>query len=307
MRAPPRVSVRGFEPRRGRHASRVRVRGRARVRALPRRRLSRASASRRGRRRETTEKRPEKRRDGKTLPSFFRGHSKPVAWLAASSERVYAAGLGALGDGAGQTPSLVRLRRGDPRRDETGTRTEEEIPGDNRRDRARWFSPRGGTRRRPPRRVDERGRRRGRRRRRRRVRRRRDRSPRATARRGRARGGRRRRDASPPAEARRSCREEGSANAVVGNVAPEGGARASAAGVASDGNVVAIGCENGEVPLRESRDLIGDARRSRGGGVAETPGEVTAARFHPSDPSTLATCDANREVLVWNSQTPGRW
>ena len=102
VRAPPRVSVRGFEPRRGRHASRVRVRGRARVRALPRRRLSRASRSRRGRRRGRRMERPEKRRDGKTLPSFFRGHPKPVAWLAASSERVYAAGLGALGDGAGQ-------------------------------------------------------------------------------------------------------------------------------------------------------------------------------------------------------------
>ena len=98
-------------------------------------------------------------------------------------------------------------------------------------------------------------------------------------------------------------REEGSAYAVVGNVAPEGGARASAVGVASDGNVVAIGCENGEVRvLRGCRDLIGDASDPGAAARGDT-GEVTAARFHPSDPSTLATCDANREVLVWNVDT----
>ena len=98
-------------------------------------------------------------------------------------------------------------------------------------------------------------------------------------------------------------REEGSAYAVVGNVAPEGGARASAVGVASDGNAVAIGCENGEVRVLRACEVTGDATDAGATALRRHRGEVTAARFHPSDPSTLATCDANREVLVWNVDT----
>ena len=242
------------------------------------------------------------RRDGKTLPSFFRGHPKPVAWLAASSECVYAAGLGALGDGAGQTlrwsasgeATRVATRPGrGPRKKSpatiagtarggflfaaglddalhvASTNGDGDEDGDEDGD---AFDAEGIALPAQPRDVD------------------------ASA------------DAdvvvvATAAGATILRREEGSAYAVVGNVAPEGGARASAVGVASDGNVVAIGCENGEVRvLRGCRDLTGDASDS-GAALRRHRGEVTAARFHPSDPSTLATCDANREVLVWNVDT----
>ena len=240
--------------------------------------------------------------------SVIRGHPKPVAWLAATPERVYAAGLGALGDGAGQT--LRWSASGEATRVATtpgpGPGLQKKSPatvagvaragrlfaaglddalhvastdggGDEDGD---AFDADGVALPAQPRDVD------------------------ASA------------DAAVVAVAtaagatilRRADDEDASSSssssyAVVGNVAPEGGARASAVGVASDGNAVAIGCENGEVRVLRAGEVTGDVTDAGATVLRRHRGEVTAARFHPSDPSTLATCDANREVLVWNVDT----
>ena len=144
VRAPPRVSVRGFAKEPGVGDMQVGctfVAGKRASRS-PRRRRSRASCFRRRREEprvsETMETVRVRRRHGKSwaTPSFAdmgnRGRGS-----AASSERVPRRGLGALGDGAGQTPFAGPASARRP--DETGTRTEEEIPGDGA-GRAWWFS-----------------------------------------------------------------------------------------------------------------------------------------------------------------------
>ena len=70
-------------------------------------------------------------------------------------------------------------------------------------------------------------------------------------------------------------------------------------GVRPDGREVAVGCKDGKVRLFA---VGSDSSSLTPGAVLERHrGEVTGCKYSP-DGSRLATCDGNREVLVWDPE-----